>query len=105
MTYDRKRITFANRAAALGAVISMVLLLMCSLAFIADRADHDCCEDHCSVCEAIRQCAENLKTSAKGTEKTAAVYIIAAVLTAVILLSEQYCISETLISQKVRLDS
>ena len=99
-----KKNRYAVKALSVLGVAAVMFVILSSLSYITEHVDHRCEGEHCSVCLAIRQCFDNLKTSAGvpscslyiGLLLAAAVYLFA------ISVSDDTAV--TLITQKVRLN-
>ena len=99
-----KKNRYAVKALSVLSAAAVMFVILSSLSYITEHADHRCGGEHCSVCLAIRQCFDNLKTSAGvpscslyiGLLLAAAVYLFA------ISVSDDTAV--TLITQKVRLN-
>lgn len=103
-TSMNKKQRYAVKALALLSAVAVMFVILSSLSYITEHADHRCDGEHCSVCLTIKQCFDNLKTSAGvpscslyiGLLLAAAVYLFA------ISVSDDTAV--TLITQKVRLN-
>lgn len=90
---------------AIGELMAIVFTLLFSLAFIAEQANHVCEGEHCSVCDRIMQCENNINTHASGKDKSVfAIRVIFAFVSVCVFvgLTDSKC---TLITQKVRLNN
>ena len=99
-----KKQRYAVKVLAVLSAVAVMFVILSSLSYITEHADHRCEGEHCSVCLAIRQCFDNLKTSAGAPSW--ALYAALMLATAVYLLS--LTVSDntavTLVTQKVRLN-
>ena len=59
-----KKNRYAVKALSVLSAAAVMFVILSSLSYITEHADHRCEGEHCSVCLAIRQCFDNLKTSA-----------------------------------------
>lgn len=93
------------KALSVLSALAIVFVILSSLSYITEHADHCCEGQHCSVCDSIRQCFDNLKT---GADPEVSVFAAVMALTAAVYL---FCIGAsndtavTLVTQKVRLNN
>ena len=83
----------------------MLVIVLFSSFYIAAEADHDCIGEDCLICACIQQCEDTLRGMANGTSSRPA--FVAPVM--LLFLAAAFVISSvssnTLVSQKVRLDN
>lgn len=92
------------KATAWVAVLATVFVLLFSELYISHHIDHDCTGEDCPICAEISQCINNLKTI--GATVIVCTFVFLSVR---IIRNEQntcsVCISDSLISRKVRMNN
>ena len=94
-----KRIT----AAAMGILLLAVILF--SSVYIAAETGHDCTGDDCPICACIQICENAINQIVSGAVNTASTWVPAAFLILSAVLLGCPAVSETLISNKIRLNN
>ena len=51
-----------KRIAAILLAVTLLFVILCSAAFIAEEANHDCAGENCPICDQISVCQNILKT-------------------------------------------
>ncbi|MCR5666142.1 MAG: AraC family transcriptional regulator [Eubacterium sp.] len=98
--YEKK-----NRILAWMAAMAIVFVMLFSVLYIVEHAQHHCTGENCPICERMQQCMQNVKQLG-----TAAV-IVVAVMAVSYMIEEtaehvaQPVVDHSLISQKVRMDN
>lgn len=95
-----------NRIIALGAAAAVLFVMLFSLCFLADHADHiaHCHESECPICRMADQCATVVKQIGCALAVVAAVVAIVKWISIFAYFVEWKIGKSTLITQKVRMN-
>lgn len=99
-----KKNRYAVKALSVLSAAAVMFVILSSLSYITEHADHRCEGEHCSVCLAIRQCFDNLKTSAGVPSSSLYIALLFAAAVYLFGISVSDDTAVTLITQKVRLN-
>lgn len=101
-TYEKHR--YIVKALAVLSTLAMMFVILSSLSYITEHADHRCDGEHCSVCLTIKQCFDNLKTGTdvRSCAFAAALAVSAAVYLFGLAVSKDTAV--TLVTQNVRMN-
>ncbi|MCR5691963.1 MAG: hypothetical protein K6G62_07075 [Eubacterium sp.] len=98
-------ISAKKRVCALLAMIMIATILIFSLVYVAENAEHDCCGHHCPICEMIEQCLHNLELVG-GAVFTVTILVGFLQVARLALAPESNPVfARTLVAQKVRMDN
>lgn len=86
-------------------LISFALLFSVLFTAVEIHHDHDCCCDHCEICECIDVCINLLSVTAVVFATVFAAHAVKMITTTIVNLKEQELPNLTLVALKVRLDN
>ena len=83
----------------------LLTLMLFSAFYIIAEAGHDCEDEDCPICSCIRECERIIHQACSGITLKTTVFLPAVFIFIAVLLKTSICLQESLVSQKVRLNS
>jgi len=90
--------------AAILLCLGMLFVMLLSPLYLAMEIDHDCHGDDCPICELIARCENTLRQFSGLDFAPAVIWMPFACLMLTLAASDHFVFSETLVSQKIRLN-
>ena len=82
----------------------MLFIMLFSSFYIASEAVHDCCGEDCPVCTCIQLCKNTLQQISFSVSGCGPVVFMTGLILIIAVLHEVFCLHESLISQKIRMN-
>ena len=85
--------------------LMMLVLVLFSAFYIIAESGHDCEDEGCPICACIRQCERTIHQACAGTAVKTTVFLPVVFMILAVFFKTSICLQESLVSQKVRLNS
>ena len=95
--------TKKNRVVALLLAVLVVFVLLSSMHYVAAKAGHDCCGEHCTICYRITVCETILRTLGVSIGMTALCAVICRAISALLQTATEQILCATPVTLKVKL--
>ena len=95
---------YKKSAAALLCLLLLAIMLFSAFYIIAESG-HDCEDEDCPICACIRQCERTIHQACAGTAVKTTVFFPVVFMILAVFFKTSICLQESLVSQKVRLNS
>ena len=104
-TFASRKTGFRKLAASLTIMVLLFVLLF-SISYVTLESDHDCCGEHCHVCECLEACGNALRLvrCSAGTAAHAAIGLSAVFFAITLVFASAVFGKETPVSDKIRLN-
>ena len=97
--------TKSKRITAWIALVAVVFVMLFSVIYISQHADHECTGAECPVCAVMEQCGNNIKNIGTIIVAVAAVFFLCLSIKKSVQYVITVCPDYSLISQKVRMNN